>query len=196
MAAAGIVTCDSFAGLRTLIRPASRSASERRAARVRGVSGAFGGALGAARGVARGHRQFAAAAVAMPRAAAGRRLERSGRWSLLPRPEQRSEERPASDLERSLSWESYMEEKWKGDGSALKPHHRQLLEPTRPIIELYDLESDPGEFHNRATDPELREVRRDLEYKLSDWMHETYDFLPPLWKSYPAADGPGRRDKL
>ena len=99
LAAAGIVTCDSFAGLRTLIRPASRSASERRAARVRGVSGAFGGALGAARGVARGHRQFAAAAVAMPRAAAGRRLERSGRWSLLPRPEQRSEERPASDLE-------------------------------------------------------------------------------------------------
>ena len=104
LAAAGIVTCDSFAGLRTLIRPAARGAVERRAAerrtaRVRGVGGAFGGPLGAGRGVARGQRQFAAAPTGGPRAGGGRRLERSGRWSLLPRPARHAGERPASDLE-------------------------------------------------------------------------------------------------
>ena len=104
LAAVGMVTCDSFAGLRALLRPAARDAAERRTAerrtaRVRGVGGAFGGALGTGRGVARGPRQFAAAPAGGPRAAGGRRLERSGRWSLLSRPAQDGEERQASDLE-------------------------------------------------------------------------------------------------
>lgn len=103
--------------------------------------------------------------------------------------------RPAYDLERSLSWQSILDESRKRDG-ALKPRHWQLLEPTRPEFELYDLESDPGEFNNRADDPALSEVRRELEYMLSDWMHETRDFLPPLWQGYPAKNGPGRRDRL
>ena len=95
LAAAGIVTCDSFAGLRALIRPAARGAaerrtSERRTARVRGASGAF---------AASGHRPFVVAPAPVAGAGGGRRLERSGRWSLLPRPEQHGEERPASDLE-------------------------------------------------------------------------------------------------
>ena len=100
LAAAGIVTCDSFAGLRALIRPAARGAAERRTAerrtaerrtaRVRGGSGVFG---------VRGHRQLAAATARVPGAGGGRLLERSGRWSLLPRPAQHAEERPSSDLE-------------------------------------------------------------------------------------------------
>jgi hypothetical protein len=71
-----------------------------------------------------------------------------------------------------------------------------LLEPTRPEFELYDLENDPGEFNNRADDPVLNDVRREVEYMRSDWMHETRDFLPPLWQGYPASKGPGRRDRL
>ena len=95
LAAAGMVTCDSFAGLRALLRPAARDATERRmaerrTARVRGGSAAFG---------ARGGRQFAAATARVPGAAGARRLERSGRWSLLPRPAPHAEERPSSDLE-------------------------------------------------------------------------------------------------
>lgn len=124
------------------------------------------------------------------------RSVRTQRYKLIFNAQPRFPYRPASDLEASLSWQSYIEEKWKSSGSALKAHHWQLLEPSRPTIELYDLKHDPGEFNNRATDPELSEVRRDLEYKLSDWMYETYDFLPPLWKGYPAADGPGRRDQI
>ena len=84
LAAAGIVTCDSFAGLRGLLRPAARSAAERRAARARG---AFAGATVRAR--------FAGAGAGVPRAAAAPRLARSGRWSLLPRPAPRSEEEAA-----------------------------------------------------------------------------------------------------
>jgi len=103
--------------------------------------------------------------------------------------------RPAYDLEASLTWRSYLEESRKPDG-ALMPRHWQLLEPARPEFELYDLESDPGEFNNRAGDPVLSDVRRELEYELSDWMRETRDFLPPLWQGYPAKSGPGRRDRL
>ena len=95
LAAAGIVTCDSFAGLRALLTPAARGAAERRmaerrAGRIRGGSGAFG---------ARGQRQFAAATARVPGADGARRLERSGRWSLLPQPVGPAEERPSSDLE-------------------------------------------------------------------------------------------------
>ena len=95
LAAAGIVTCDSFAGLRALTRPAARGAAERRAAerraaRVRAGSAAFG---------ARGYRQFAAASERVSGTGGGRRLERSGRWSLLPRLAQHREERPSADLE-------------------------------------------------------------------------------------------------
>ena len=91
LAAAGVVTCDSFAGLRALLRPAARNAAERRAARAR-AGGVFGGAPGRPR--------FAAAA-GLPRAAAAPRLQRSGRWSLLPQPApQAGEAAEPADLER------------------------------------------------------------------------------------------------
>ncbi len=63
LAAAGVVTCDSFAGLRALIRPAARQAAARRLERARRRQSGRGGAP-----------------VAVPR----RPLSRSGRWSLLP----------------------------------------------------------------------------------------------------------------
>ena len=63
LAAAGVVTCDSFAGLRALIRPAARPAAARRLERARRRQPGRGGAP-----------------VAVPR----RPLSRSGRWSLLP----------------------------------------------------------------------------------------------------------------
>jgi len=102
--------------------------------------------------------------------------------------------RPIADLEASPTWASYLEEARSRPSGALLDRHRQLLAPSRPSIELYHLEKDPGEFHNLASDPAYAETRRNLEYKLSDWMHETQDFLPPLYSGYPAAQGPGRRD--
>jgi arylsulfatase A-like enzyme len=46
-----------------------------------------------------------------------------------------------------------------------------------PAVELYDLRLDPEESHDRADDPELAEVRADLERRLLKWMQETGDPL-------------------
>ena len=85
LAAAGLVTCDSFAGLRALIRPAARTAARRRAARM------GGNGRTAYLGAPAWQRPAPGAPVA------ARRLDRSGRWSLLPQPPDR--ELPAADLE-------------------------------------------------------------------------------------------------
>ena len=124
------------------------------------------------------------------------RCVRTERYKFIFNAQPRFPYRPAYDLERSATWKSYLAESHKPEGGRLEARHWQLLEPTRSLFELYDLGTDPGEFDNRASDPELADVRRDLEYKLSDWMHQTRDYLPPLLKSYPAHNGPGRREHL
>jgi len=47
----------------------------------------------------------------------------------------------------------------------------------RDPVQLYDLESDPEEQHNRADDPACAEIRRDLEARLDAWMRRTHDPL-------------------
>ena len=98
LAAAGVVTCDSYAGLRALIRPAPRSAGERRReTRLRRAGASFAGDLArprfeAARGGGR----------AVPgNGASGspRRLARSGRWSLLGEPDAPHQGLPDADVE-------------------------------------------------------------------------------------------------
>jgi choline-sulfatase len=46
--------------------------------------------------------------------------------------------------------------------------------------ELYDLRNDSWEDHNLAADPAYQDVRGELRARLSQWMQETEDFLPPL----------------
>ncbi len=84
--------------------------------------------------------------------------------------------RPAWDLEGSPSWKSYLEESRKGN---LSEQHMRLLDPTRPMLELYDLQTDPNEFHNLAASPAHASVLADMKLRLSRWMHDTLDFLPP-----------------
>lgn len=86
--------------------------------------------------------------------------------------------RPAWDLENSPTWASIQREARRG---RLTRRHLQLLDPSRPVIELYDLDRDPGEFHNLAGDPEHEAILNDLMRRLSDWMHDTYDYLPPAF---------------
>ena len=47
--------------------------------------------------------------------------------------------------------------------------------------ELYDLESDPGELRNRATDPECADELARLRQRLVAWMEETDDCLLNGW---------------
>jgi len=94
-----------------------------------------------------------------------------------------------SDLDASPSWQTCLRLARQGK---LSTTHQRLLDPTRPLYELYDLERDPDEFYNLATSQQHGKVLEDLLYRLSNWMHETYDFLPPPYESYPARSGQGR----
>jgi arylsulfatase A-like enzyme len=49
--------------------------------------------------------------------------------------------------------------------------------------ELYDRKSDPREQHNRAGEPELAGVERELRDRLLDWMVSTSDVIP--WDTDP-----------
>jgi len=104
------------------------------------------------------------------------RAVRTRRWKLIFNAAPHFRYRPAWDLEDSPTWKSYLEEGRRGGLSRL---HMRLLEPARPILELYDLEKDPDEFHNLATDPVHAEVLQDMIRRLSEWMHQTFDYLPP-----------------
>jgi arylsulfatase A-like enzyme len=86
--------------------------------------------------------------------------------------------RPAWDLENSPSWASILA---SGKRGKLTAEQLQLLNPARPLLELYDLTSDPGEFHNLATSSAHAGVLAEMKQKLSQWMHDTYDFLPPAF---------------
>lgn len=86
--------------------------------------------------------------------------------------------RPAWDLEGSPTWAAYLA---AGKSGNLTAEQLQLLAPTRPILELYDLERDPDEFHNLASSPAHAEILVDMKRRLSQWMHDTYDFLPPAY---------------
>lgn len=86
--------------------------------------------------------------------------------------------RPAWDLEGSPSWRSYQDMSRRG---ALRPHHLRLLQPARATVEMYDLANDPDEFNNIAADPAHAAAKQDLLKRLSDWMHQTYDYLPPAF---------------
>lgn len=83
--------------------------------------------------------------------------------------------RPPSDLEGSPTWQAMLEKR----RSATPLHLRQLFSPSRPVLQLFDIAADPLELHNLVESPEHREIRQDLERRLSDWMNATYDFLPP-----------------
>lgn len=97
--------------------------------------------------------------------------------------------RPIKDLRQSPTWESIVEEY---DASRLEPKHQTLFEPSRPLWEMYDLERDPEERRNLAGDPEKAGLFEELKVRLSNWMHETFDFLPPPYRNYPARRGTRR----
>lgn len=63
----------------------------------------------------------------------------------------------------------------------LKPEHeRAYFTRPRPVLELFDLDNDPGELHNLAGRPELREVERSLKLALLEKQIIDHDFIPPV----------------
>ena len=66
---------------------------------------------------------------------------------------------------------------------------KMYFAPTRPMYELYDLESDPGELNNLAGNQEVDLVEQELRAALIEWTVLERDYLPlPI-----AADPPDLR---
>lgn len=89
---------------------------------------------------------------------------------------------PIRDLADSPTWASYLQLERQ---NRLRPEHQLLLRPTRPDYELYDVVADPDEFVNLADNPVLRTVLDDLRGRLSAWMSDTFDYLPPVPRPSP-----------
>ena len=57
----------------------------------------------------------------------------------------------------------------------LSPAQQHFMKQTRPPEELYDLEADPYEINNLATDSHYDTVRSELAAQLDAWITETGD---------------------
>jgi N-sulfoglucosamine sulfohydrolase len=86
---------------------------------------------------------------------------------------------PTLDLAESPSWLAIQDLHLK---HMLQPELEQhYFSAPRPEVELYDLESDPNQFHNLAQTGGHASVPAELQSLqklLSDWMISTNDFLP------------------
>ena len=80
-----------------------------------------------------------------------------------------------ADLANSFSWYSLLEHKTSG---TLSQEQSLIFTVPRPSVELYDLVSDPDEYHNLSSDPAYRGIAYDLLGVLQEWMDETGDFPP------------------
>ncbi|HEX4946991.1 MAG TPA: sulfatase [Blastocatellia bacterium] len=69
-------------------------------------------------------------------------------------------------------------EQMNREGKLTPLHARLLFSPTRPMFELFDLESDPNEFNNLIGKPEHAEVKRELKARLQEWMILERDYVP------------------
>jgi len=95
---------------------------------------------------------------------------------------------PSLDLLRSPSFQAI---ETKARNNELSGRLAWYGNTTKPLVELYDLEADPGEWNNLAADPAHRERVEELQKALGQWMNETNDFLPPPAAAY---GGKGRED--
>jgi N-sulfoglucosamine sulfohydrolase len=118
------------------------------------------------------------------------RSVRTARYKLILNADANTGYRPAWDLADSPSWASIQA---LGRRGGLTEAQSRILEPSRPALEFYDLERDPHEFDNAINRPELREEVLRHRKLLSNWMHETYDYLPPLFRQAIADDPTGSR---
>lgn len=86
-------------------------------------------------------------------------------------------DRPFLQLNRYKEW-SYpiigLMRKLHSEGK-LDSIQSNLMSPTRPVEELYDLDNDPFEIHNLADNPEHQGKLKELRAVLETWIIETND---------------------
>lgn len=64
------------------------------------------------------------------------------------------------------------------DGQLSTLHTRLYFQNPRPIVELYDLKTDPLELNNLAGQAAVTQVESTLQKALERWMILEHDFLP------------------
>lgn len=94
--------------------------------------------------------------------------------------------RPIADLAASPTWGSFT---ILAGAGRLTKSQREAMALSRPLLELYDLHSDPDETINLAGRPEHAAIEKDLLGRLGRWMDSTRDFVPPPYREFPAGSG-------
>jgi N-sulfoglucosamine sulfohydrolase len=76
----------------------------------------------------------------------------------------------------------------------LKPEHeRAYFQRPRPVLELYDLDADPGELNNVAGRAEYRDIQETLTAAMQEKMITDYDFIPPVMSEAKPRPAAGQR---
>lgn len=103
------------------------------------------------------------------------RCVRSNRYKLILNAYTEKPHGTPADIANSLSWYSLLEKK---ETNSLSFEQSLIFTVPRPSVELYDLFSDPHEYHTLSMIPAYRNIADELLDKLQEWMLETDDFPP------------------
>lgn len=104
------------------------------------------------------------------------RCVRSARWKLIYNCTPHMEYSPV-DSARDAGWVQTVEAHKAGKLPA--ELERTYFTLPRPVLELYDLDSDPSELNNLAGKPEHAGIQKELTEALQEKMILDYDHLPP-----------------
>ena len=75
----------------------------------------------------------------------------------------------------------------------LKPEIDHAYFQHRPVLELYDLDKDPGELNNLAGKPEYRDIQQTLMAAMQEKIILDYDFVPPVLTESNKGAGPKKK---
>jgi arylsulfatase A-like enzyme len=121
------------------------------------------------------------------------RCVRSSRWKFIYNVTPAMEYWPV-DSAQDPGWQQILTAHQAG---TLKPEHeRAYFGRPRPVLELYDLDADPGELNNLAGRAEHRDIQQTLMAAMQEKMITDYDFIPPvLTEANQPTAGPGKKKK-
>jgi arylsulfatase A-like enzyme len=105
------------------------------------------------------------------------RCVRSNRWKLIYNVTPQMEYWPV-DSGSNPGWQQILAAHKAG---TLKPEiERAYFQRPRPVLELYDLDADPGELNNLAGQDQYRDIQQTLMAVMQEKMITDYDFVPPV----------------
>ena len=78
----------------------------------------------------------------------------------------------------------------------LKPEHEKAyFQRPRPVLELYDLDVDPGELNNLAGQAQHKDMQLTLMAAMQEKIITDYDFVPPVLNEAKPRTGPAAKKK-